>query len=89
MENILSLIFINLKKEYRLDNKNIIDFYLDGIGIEVKIKGTPKSIYKQLERYSEFEKIKLMILITGKSMGLPKTINGKDVFYLNICKNWI
>tara|TARA_Y100000034_G_scaffold109350_1_gene140583 strand:+ start:7627 stop:7980 length:354 start_codon:yes stop_codon:yes gene_type:complete len=75
---------INFHREYRLNNKNIIDFYLpdERIGIELKVKGSSLKIYKQLERYCKFDDIDQIVLITNKSMGLPSKIEGKDVFFI-------
>lgn len=78
-------------KEYRLDDKNIIDFYFlaHHIGIEVKIGGSAKDIYRQLERYTAFDQIKEIILLTNRTMGLPATINNKPVYVLNLSKAWL
>lgn len=80
---ILSIDFPELIREYKLDKESIIDFYLNGIGIEVKIKGSPKSIYRQLERYSNSEKINVLVLLTSKTLGLPQQINNKPIYYYN------
>jgi predicted AAA+ superfamily ATPase len=84
---------LKVRREYYLDqqNKNIIDFFFidEGIGIEVKIKGSKRSIYNQLERYSKFEQIKVLILITNKAMGVPETLNNKDVYVHNISLAWL
>lgn len=79
----------NLKKEYRLNEKDIVDFYVDGIGIEIKIKGTVKNIYRQLERYSLSDKIHSLILVSSKYMGLPETINNKNIYFYNLSINHI
>ncbi len=78
-------------KEYRLDRRNIIDFYYqrDKIGIEVKIKGSKRQIYDQLVRYSNFDDIDCIILVTCKSMGLPEQINGKRCYYYNLSEAWM
>lgn len=80
----------SIKREYHLDNENIIDFLLfDSIGVEVKIKGQKRAIYKQCERYCKFEKLKQLILVTNVSIGFPKEINGKDCYILNLSKAWL
>lgn len=77
--------------EFRLDDNNIIDFYLPGtgIGIEVKIKGSRKEIYKQCLRYCEFDRIKILVLVTNRSLGFPKTINGKPCYVVNLGTAWL
>lgn len=76
-----------VKREVRLDQKNIIDFMLDGeIGVEVKIKGSCVAILRQCERYCEFDSIKTFILISSKSMGFPKEINGKPCYFFSLSR---
>lgn len=80
----------DFKREFRLDEKNIIDFFIyNQVGIEIKIKGSKRAIYHQCVRYCEFEKIKSLILITNKSMGFPEQLNGKDCYVLNLGKAWL
>lgn len=78
-----------LEREKHLSEKNIIDFFIDGLGIEVKIKGSRKQIYRQCERYCQFQEVKALILITNVSMGFPEQINGKDCYILNLGKAWL
>ena len=80
---------MKVSREYRLDNNNIVDFYVNGTAIEVKIKGSARDIYKQLERYAEFESVTELILVTNKAMGLPPTIKGKPCYYVSLGKNWL
>ena len=77
-------------REYRLDNKNIIDFIVNkDIGIEVKIKASAKSIYRQCERYCGFNTINKLIVITNRSLGFPEEINKKACYIINIGQNWL
>lgn len=80
---------IDHQREFRLDSKNIPDFFMDGIAIEVKIKGSPRQIYKECERYCAFEEVRELILITNRSMGFPREINGKPCYLVNIGKGWL
>lgn len=84
---------LNFKKEFFLSKESIIDFLLSdnnkNIGVELKTKGNAKQIYKQLERYCEFDEINSIILISNKFMGLPNNINGKDLYFLNLGVNWL
>lgn len=77
------------EREYRLDARNIPDFFMDGIAIELKLKGNAKSIYKQIERYSLFSKINALILVSNRSMGFPKEVNGKPIYVVNLGKAWL
>jgi len=67
---------IIFEKEVMLST-GIIDFVVDGIGIEIKIKQQPMSIYRQLERYLEDDRVKEILLASVKTVTLPETINGK------------
>jgi len=77
------------KREFILDQKNRPDFFIDGIAIEIKIKGNAKKIYKQCERYCQFNNVKSLLLITNRSMGFPEQINGKDCYIMNLGKSWL
>ena len=89
LERIFIVNQIRYEREYRLDKKNIPDFFIDGIAIELKIKGTAKKIYRQCERYCGFEQVKELILITNRSMGFPADINGKPCYIINIGRAWL
>jgi hypothetical protein len=81
---------LGFQREYKLDNKSIIDFYHDkGIGIEVKVKGQYMSIYRQCKRYCKNDKIKYLILISAKTMGLPNEIEGKPAFVVTLGTSWL
>lgn len=80
---------VNYEREFKLDSKNIPDFFIDGIAIELKIKGQAKKIYKQCERYCQFEQVKELILITNRSMGFPSYVNGKSCYIIKIGKAWL
>jgi hypothetical protein len=75
--------------EYIFDEESRPDFYYDGITIEVKIKGTKKSIYKQCERYCKHPKCEILILVTNKSLGFPPFINDKPCYVVNVGKGWL
>lgn len=77
------------EREVKLNNMSIIDFVIDGVGIELKINGSGKEIYRQLVRYSEFPQIKALVLITNKALLLPKYINGKYTHIINLGISWL
>lgn len=80
---------IPFKREYRLDPKNKPDFMVFEYAVEVKIKGAAKAIYRQCERYSTFDEVKGLYLITNKSMGFPETLNGKPCYVINLGRSWL
>lgn len=90
MKEVFSLNEIEFIKEAHLgSNESIIDFKVGKIGIEVKIKGRPMNIYKQIERYLKTDSIDVLILVTNKSMGVPAFINDKPVYVVNLGKAWL
>jgi predicted AAA+ superfamily ATPase len=90
IENALLTNNIPHSKEYVLDKHNIIDFLCNnGIGIEVKIKGSKRSIYEQVLKYSQFADVKSIILITNKSIGNPPLHENKTLNVLNLGTAWL
>lgn len=67
---------ISHKREVSIKG-GIIDFMIGDIGLEIKIKGQPMSIFRQLERYAQDDSVNTLILANVKTMTLPDTINGK------------
>src|SRR5271166_5168093 len=89
MKKVLDDNKIEFVKEYVLDKKNRPDFFIEGIAVEVKIKGAAKAIYRQCERYCGFEEVKSLILVTNRSMGFPETINEKPCYVVSLGKGWL
>jgi len=80
---------IIFRKEWKLSKESIIDFYAHNTGIEVKLKGSPMDIFRQCERYLQFDVVKGLILITNKSIHLPELINNKPTKVLNLGNAWL
>ena len=80
---------ISFKKEFVFDKSSIIDFLIDDIGVEVKIKGGKKAIYKQCLRYSTYSEVKQLLLITNVSMGVPEMLNDKPIYVFNLAVAWM
>lgn len=81
--------FETTEREFHLDNKNIIDIYISGIAIETKIHAGAKDIYKQCLRYSKFDSVKAIILVTNRSIGFPTHLNNKPCYVINLGKAWL
>ena len=81
----------SFEREHRFDKKSRIDFFrpIDGIGMEVKIKGGRMAIYRQVERYSKFDSVTGLILITNVAMGFPKELNGKPCYVISLGERWL
>ncbi len=80
---------ISADREFYLSEKDIPDFFIDGILIEVKINYPSRKVYEQLDRYSKYDQVECIILITLKPIGLPKEINSKPVYVINAGKAWM
>lgn len=55
-----------------------------GIGIEIKVQGSPNSILRQLHRYAMHPAVKAIILICPRPWKLPETLGGKPLFGVSI-----
>ena len=80
---------IEHEREVVLEKGSVIDFLIDGVGIEIKIKGNKSSIFRQCKRYCKNDKINQLILVTNKAMGLPAEIEGKPCYILNLGESWL
>ncbi len=89
MEELFTAAAFSFKREHRLDSRSIIDFMFGDVGVEVKIKGSRLNIYRQLERYAEFEAVRCLLLVTNVPMGLPELINGKPAHVINLARAWL
>jgi hypothetical protein len=89
IENCLVSCKIPYNREVKLSPESIIDFKIDVIGIEVKITGSAKDIHRQLVRYTQFNEIETIILITSKTIQLPSLINNKPTYILNLGRAWL
>lgn len=67
----------------------IIDHLVGTIGIEVKLKGSPGDISRQLRRYAEEPRLAGLVLVTSRPMSLPATINGKPVAVFDLGRAWL
>lgn len=71
-------------REVRVGEHDIIDFMLGSVGLEAKLKGSAHAIYRQCERYCQYDEIKQFVLATNRAMGLPTTICGKPAFVASL-----
>lgn len=78
-------------REYRIDSKNIIDFFHpeSGIALECKTQGTSMNIYRQLKRYAMFPGVTKILLVSSKPMALPDVIEGKPAAVYLLGRNWL
>lgn len=58
-------------------------------GVEVKIKGQPAAIIRQLKGYAEEPMLAGLILVTSKPVALPDMISGKPLGLLDLARAWL
>ena len=65
-----------------------VDFRVDHIGVEVKIKGQRAAIERQVARYltGPFDGL---LLVTSRAIGLPGIISGKPGRVFNMGAAWL
>lgn len=63
---LFSLAGVHVGQEVRLTPEDRIDFFVLGVGIEVKVKGSTPNVEKQLRRYARSGHIEQLILVTSR-----------------------
>ncbi len=58
-----------------------IDFLVGTVGVELKVKGSVSEVMRQLERYSLWDDVLELLLVTtrGHHLAMPREFNGKPV----------
>lgn len=80
---------IAFEAEVRLSPHDRIDFLIENIGIEVKIKGAARDFLRQLTRYAAHQQVQSLILLTGRAVGMPSHINGKPLAIVSLGRAWL
>lgn len=78
-----------IQREVSLSPKDRVDFMIDGLVIEVKVKGSAVATLNQVERYAAISEVKELILLTTKNHGFPSQINGKPVAIVRLGSSWL
>ncbi|NBB65069.1 hypothetical protein GVN18_38075 [Pseudomonas sp. ODNR1LW] len=80
----------NIQRERRLNERDIVDFLVDGVAIEVKMnRARPAEIVKQLARYAESPLVEAVIVATNRALRLPAKLNGKPVYGVSLGRAWL
>lgn len=80
IEHVLKLSQIPYRREHRLSDSDIVDFFIDGVAMEVKIKGHPVAVYQQCVRYGSHDSVKEVLLVSAKNFALPDVIGSKPAY---------
>lgn len=59
---------------------------IEDLAIEIKIssKVSAMSIYRQIEKYAKNEKVAAVLLMTSKTMRMPESVFGKEIYILSL-----
>ena len=74
-------------REVVLSPSDRVDFMVDGIAVELKVKCSTNEILRQLERYAQHESVREILLLSvtrAPLLKLPPSLNGKPVRGLHI-----
>lgn len=77
------------RHEYALAPRRRIDFFIDGVGVEVK-KGRPNAsaLRSQIARYLESEQLREIVVVTQREVPLPASVLGKRVTGVSLNRLW-
>lgn len=79
-----------IQREVRLSKTERVDLWVNGIVVEVKLKGCAAfSVYRQLVRYAEHPAVEAIILATNITMALPDKIEGKPAYLVSLGRAWM
>jgi hypothetical protein len=70
------------RPQARLGPLERLDFLVDGIAVELKVRGTASELERQVTRYLSHEEVRGVLVVTNRARhrGLPREINGKPVW---------
>jgi hypothetical protein len=90
VEKVLTLSGIPFQREVRLSSEDVVDFFVEGVALELKLKGAKKKeVYRQLCRYAKHPSVTVLVLASNLSMGLPAVIEGKDAYFVKLGEAWL
>ena len=75
--------------EYRLAPRRRIDFFVGGVGVEIK-KGRPDpaALRRQLDRYAACGGVEALVVLTERAVPLPGRLHGKPVRGVALNRLW-
>lgn len=80
---------LDFAREVHLGPRDIVDFMIEGVAVEIKIKGNRRSIYRQIERYCGHDAVISIVLATNVPMALPIDICGKPASIAALGRGWL
>jgi hypothetical protein len=96
LEKILIAKGIEHVREFRLNAEDIPDFMIGSclddaprVAVELKIGGSARDIFRQVERYVMHDAVSAIVLATNRAMSLPPEINGKPAVVASLGRGWL
>lgn len=80
----IMLNYFNIQKEYSLEPYGIVDFFIEGVAIEVKIKGQKAKIYRQCRDYCKHPDVTHLLLVSTNPLSLPEIVENKRCYTYQI-----
>lgn len=77
------------RREVHLGPRDIVDFMVGSVAVEIKIKGARRAIYRQLERYCNYTEVGAIVLATNVPMSLPATILTVPTAIAALGRGWL
>lgn len=79
-----------LEREVKLTAAERIDLMVEGVGVEVKVKGNRRTVFGQLERYAACDQVTALVLATATAWpaGIDQ-IGGKPFFHASLVRGWL
>lgn len=80
---------ICFQHEHKLGKGRRVDFFCNGVVIEVKkLRPQKDRLIKQILRYLDVPGVTAVIIVLQKSINIKKTIQGKPVYIVSLNRNW-
>lgn len=77
-------------RERHLSPVHVVDFLVDGVAVECKLRGASKrAIYRQVRRYADSDEVRAVLLVTNTAMGLPAEIKGCPTYVVSLGEAWL
>lgn len=82
IETALRAAGLDVQREASLGAAGTIDFLIDGLGIEIKVRGSRAEVTRQVHRYLQHDSVIALLLVTTRAelSRIPPLISGKRVF---------
>ena len=77
------------EREVRLSATDVVDFMVEGVAVEIKIKGSKRNIYRQCARYCSHERVRALVLATNFKVGMPPERGAKPCYVADLGRGWL